>query len=358
MKVISIVGARPQFIKLGPFSRELRKFHKELIIHTGQHFDREMSDLLFSDLEIPIPDFNLNINGGTHGQQSSQMILAIEDILISETPQLVVVFGDTNSTLSGALASVKLGIPCLHIEAGLRSFNRSMPEEINRVVADHTSDFLFAPTQTAMNHLQTEGLVSKSFLTGDIMVDSLAWGIEKAKRSVVLDTIGLQNKKYSLLTLHRPYNVDDPVKLAAIINQIGKLSGFIVFPIHPRTKSIIENNIIQIPSNFIITKPLGYLDFIKLQSASIRVITDSGGIQKEAFLLKKPCITLRSETEWVETVSEGWNLLLDVFNPDLISLIESFSPTHPAKQIFGTDVAKKMVSIINSCIANKTLLVH
>ncbi|HCT29576.1 MAG TPA: UDP-N-acetylglucosamine 2-epimerase (non-hydrolyzing) [Bacteroidales bacterium] len=337
-------------MKVGPFSRELRKYHNELIIHTGQHFDEEMSDLFFRDLEIPRPDFNLNINGGTHGQQTSQMISSIENILMKEKTQLVVVFGDTNSTLAGALATVKLGIPCLHIEAGLRSFNRSMPEEINRIVADHTSDILFAPTSTAMLNIEKEGLTSKAFLTGDIMVDSLNWGIKKAKDSTILDALNLKSKQFSLLTLHRPYNVDDPLKLTEIINQLGKLSRLIVFPIHPRTKSIIENNKISIPSNFILSKPLGYLDFIKLQDNSIRIITDSGGIQKEAFLLKKPCITLRSETEWVETVSEGWNLLLDAYSKDLVDRIESFLPTHISSQIFGSEVAQKMVSIINSQI--------
>lgn len=356
MKVITIVGARPQFIKLGPFSRELRKYHTELIIHTGQHFDPEMSDLFFRDLEIPQPDYNLDINGGTHGQQTSQMISSIETILIEEKPHLVVVFGDTNSTLAGALSSVKLGIPCLHVEAGLRSFNRSMPEEINRIVADHTSDFLFAPTQTAMVNMEKEGLSLKTFLTGDIMVDSLSWGVKKAKNSTIIDSLCLHNQPYSLLTLHRPYNVDNPLILSKIISKIGGLEGRVVFPIHPRTKSIVEKSGIAIPSNFILTKPLGYLDFIKLQEESTRIITDSGGIQKEAFLLKKPCVTLRSETEWVETVEEGWNLLLDVLSPNLIDSIESFIPVHAAKSVFGHDVAEKMVAIVNSKILNIDIL--
>jgi UDP-N-acetylglucosamine 2-epimerase len=353
MKIISIVGARPQFIKLGPFSRELRKYHTELILHTGQHFDEEMSDLFFRDLEIPKPDYNLEIHGGTHGKQTSQMISLIEDILIKEKPQLTVIFGDTNSTLAGSLAAVKLGIPCLHIEAGLRSFNRSMPEEINRIVADHTSDYLFAPTQTAMDNMAKEGLSSKSFLTGDIMVDSLSFGRDKAKNSSIIESLGLQNKRFSFLTLHRPYNVDDPEKLSKIIGQLGNLKGLVVFPVHPRTKGIIESNNVQIPQNFIIIKPLGYLNFIKLQTASTRIITDSGGIQKEAFLQQKPCITLRSETEWIETVAEGWNTLIDIYSPTIIEEIESFTPEHSPNQVFGFDVAKKMVSIINTRILGK-----
>jgi len=350
MKAITIVGARPQFIKLGPFSRELRKYHSELIIHTGQHFDEEMSDLFFRDLEIPEPDFNLDIHGGTHGEQTSQMLISIEKILLKEEPELVVVFGDTNSTLAGSLAAVKLGIPCVHVEAGLRSFNRTMPEEINRIVADHTGDFLFVPTETGMINLEKEGLASKSFLTGDIMVDSLLWGMEKAKKSKIIETLKLQNKDFSLLTLHRPYNVDDPEKLSAIIARLKSLKGLVVFPIHPRTKAIIEKNGIEIPANFLVIKPLGYLDFIKLQVASTRIITDSGGIQKEAYLQRKPCITLRSETEWLETVAEGWNILLDVSDPGLIEKIESFLPTHSPKQVFGSDVARKMIEIINERI--------
>lgn len=347
MKIVTIVGARPQFIKLGPFSREIRKFHDEIIVHTGQHFDAEMSDLFFKDLEIPQPNYNLEIHGGTHGQQTGMMLSSIEEILMKELPNLVVVFGDTNSTLAGSLAAAKLNIPCLHVEAGLRSFNRTMPEEINRIVADHTSDYLFAPTETAMKNIAIEGLTKKAFNTGDIMVDSITWGVSKSVNSTILNTLGLTENSFTLLTLHRPYNVDDPEKLKGIITSISQLNSKIVFPIHPRTRDIIDRNNITIPSNFVVTKPIGYLDFIKLQSKSIRIITDSGGIQKEAFLLNKPCVTLRTETEWVETVEAGWNILLDITNPKIIEIIESFNPSGKSKSVFGTDVARNMVSIIN-----------
>ncbi len=350
MKIVTIVGARPQFIKLGPFSREIRKFHTELIIHTGQHFDSEMSDLFFRDLEIPQPNYNLGIHGGTHGQQTGMMLSSIEEIIIKEKPELVVVFGDTNSTLAGALAASKLNIASLHIEAGLRSFNRTMPEEINRIIADHTSNFLFAPTETAMRNLHNEGLASKSFDTGDIMVDSLNWASSKSVQSKVLDNLSLEKDNYTLLTLHRPYNVDDPQNLKTIINKFGQLKSTIVFPVHPRTNDIINKNNIAIPENFIITKPIGYLDFIRLQSNSTRIVTDSGGIQKEAFLLRKPCITLRTETEWIETVEEGWNVLIDINNPKVIDTVESFNPSEETKPVFGVDVAKKMVSIINTSL--------
>ncbi len=348
MKIVTIVGARPQFIKLGPFSREVRKYHNEVIIHTGQHFDEEMSDLFFRDLEIPEPNYNLGIHGGTHGQQTGIMLSSIEEILIKEAPDLVVVFGDTNSTLAGALAASKLNISSLHIEAGLRSYNRSMPEEINRIVADHTSNFLFAPTETAMRNLISEGLVSKAFKTGDIMVDSLYWGCTKSSHSNIQGTLGLETNKYTLLTLHRPYNVDDPENLRTIIDKFGQIKTTVVFPVHPRTKEIINKNKIAIPKNFIIIKPVGYLDFISLQSNSTRIVTDSGGIQKEAFLLRKPCVTLRTETEWVETVEEGWNILIDINNPNVIDTVESFNPGKETRPIFGEDVAQKMVSIINT----------
>lgn len=348
MKIVTIVGARPQFIKLGPFSREIRKYHGEVIIHTGQHFDSEMSDLFFRDLEIPQPNYNLGIHGGTHGKQTGVMLSSIEEILIKETPDLVVVFGDTNSTLAGALAASKLNIACLHIEAGLRSFNRTMPEEINRIVADHTSNFLFAPTETAMKNLGNEGLTPRAFNTGDIMVDSLSWGYIKSSQSAILDSLKVEKNKYTLLTLHRPYNVDDPENLRTIIDRFGQIKSTIVFPVHPRTKDIINRNSIAIPQNFIITKPVGYLDFIRLQSNSIRIVTDSGGIQKEAFLLRKPCITLRTETEWIETVDEGWNILIDINNPNVIDTVESFNPSKKTRPVFGVDVAQKMMSIINT----------
>jgi len=348
MKIVTIVGARPQFIKLGPFSREIRHYHSEVIIHTGQHFDEEMSDLFFKDLEIPQPKYNLGIHGGKHGQQTGIMLSSIEEILIKEAPDLVVVFGDTNSTLAGALAASKLNVYSLHIEAGLRSFNRTMPEEINRIVADHTSNFLFAPTETAMRNLANEGLASKAFNTGDIMVDSLNWGYHKAIHSNIQNVLGLKTNNYTLLTLHRPYNVDDPENLRTIIDRFGQIKSTIVFPVHPRTNEIINKNNIPIPRNFLITKPVGYLDFIKLQSNSTRIVTDSGGIQKEAFLLRKPCITLRTETEWIETVDEGWNILIDINNPNVIDTVESFNPSKETRPVFGVDVAQKMVSIINT----------
>lgn len=347
MKIISIVGARPQFIKLAPLSRKLREQFEEKIIHTGQHFDQEMSNLFFKELEIPEPNYNLGISGGNHGKQTGKMLIALEEIILKEKPGLVIVFGDTNSTLAGSLVATKLGIKTVHIEAGLRSFNRSMPEELNRIVADHTCDYLFAPTLTSMKNLKAENLIKESYLTGDIMVDSVKSALEKIEKIKKSNTNQDDYKKYYLLTLHRPYNVDNSKNLSSIFNELGKLSQRVVFPVHPRTSNIIESNYLLIPDNFTIIKPVGYIDFISLQLNSIKIITDSGGIQKEAYILRKPCITLRSETEWIETVDAGWNLLINPINTNNYHYkIESFNPDDNYLPIFGNDVAEIMNGLI------------
>jgi len=355
MKIISIVGARPQFIKLAPLNSAFAQLKMKneklkiahLILHTGQHFDEEMSKLFFEQLEIPKPKYNLGISGGGQAEQTAKMLIGIEEVLLKEKPDLVIVYGDTNSTLAGSLAAVKLGIKTLHIEAGLRSFNRSMPEEINRIISDHTSDYLFAPTQTAVNNLKKEGLSDKTFLTGDIMVDSLNQNIEKSKQhSGIINVLDLKSKDYYLLTLHRPYTVDDPANLELILDKLSVLSKQIIFPVHPRTNKVIEENKIRISENFKIIKPVGYLDFIVLEQNAEKIITDSGGIQKEAYILKKPCITLRPETEWVETVEEGWNMLVLPNDNNFCKSILSFNPTTKQRDIFGTNVAEKMVDKI------------
>jgi UDP-N-acetylglucosamine 2-epimerase len=347
-KFLSIVGARPQFVKLGSLSNKLRKFHKEIIVHTGQHFDSEMSDLFFNQLEIPLPDYNMGIGGGSHGEQTGKMLILLEEICIKEKPDFIITFGDTNSTLAGSLTAAKLQIKSIHVEAGLRSFNRYMPEEINRVTADHVSDYLFAPTQTAMNNLRNENLSNRAFLTGDIMVDTHKSALLKIKSSEILNEHNLEPGKYYLLTLHRPYNVDEPENLSGILSEIGRLSHKVIFPVHPRTRAIIKNNKIHIPENLILIKPLGYLDFVILESEALKIITDSGGIQKEAYILKKPCITLRSETEWVETLESGWNLLINPNEETNYSrLIDSFNPDGKYENLFGVNVADKMIKIIN-----------
>lgn len=338
MKIISVVGARPQFIKLGPLSREIRKHYQEIIIHTGQHYDHDMSDLFFEQLEIPKADINLGIGSGTHGSQTAKMLDGLERQILESEPDFVVTFGDTNSTLAACLAASKTGVPSVHIEAGLRSFNRFMPEEINRVVADHTAELLFAPTTEAMRHLKREGLEQRSVLTGDIMVDSIAFVQEKISKNP------FPNEDYLLLTLHRPYTVDNPVKLSEVFSSLGKLNQSIVFAIHPRTKKNIENYNISVPDNFRIIPPQGYIEFQGLLKNCQKVITDSGGLQKEAYISGKPCITLRPETEWVETVESGWNILLDCSDSQLAEKISDFSPSGEQENLYGNDVARKMVS--------------
>ena len=351
MKIVSIVGARPQFIKLAPLSKQIRKFHKEIVIHTGQHFDKNMSSSFFSDLDINTPDYNLNINSGSHGNQTAKMIEKIEKILIQEKPEGVIIFGDTNSTFAGAIAASKLDCVLFHVEAGLRSFNPNMPEEINRIISDHVSNYLFAPTKTAIKNLVSENLKEKSYLTGDIMVDSINIALKKISKNNIFDKYKIKENEYYLLTLHRPYNVDNPSNIINIFSFLDKIDSKILFPVHPRTNNIININNIVIPKNILLIEPVSYLDFIDLQKNSKKIITDSGGIQKEAYILKKPCITLRSETEWKETVDSGWNLLINPNTENDINLkIESFYPKENHIPLFGNEVSMKMVDLINKLL--------
>lgn len=347
MKILSIVGARPQFIKLAPLSLALREDHEEIIVHTGQHYDYSMSGQIFEDLSIRQPDFHLGVGSGSHALQTAEMMKLLEPVLLDTNPNLVIVFGDTNSTLAGALTASKINIPLLHIEAGLRSFNRKMPEELNRVVTDHVSDYLFAPTTSAMHHLEREGLIEKTWLSGDIMVDTIKNNLQAALiKSQALDILSIEPGKYNLLTLHRNYNVDQPKILYNILNQLGQLNELVIFPVHPRTKKMLTS-LDKIPPNIKLTEPLSYLDFINLEHHSKRIITDSGGIQKEAYILQRPCITLRTETEWVETVEEKWNLLISPLCDNMFELIADFKTPHTQNPIFGENVTEKMISIIN-----------
>ena len=348
MKIISIVGARPQFIKLAPLSEKLDSDHNEIIVHTGQHYDFSMSHQIFSDLGIRNPDFHLGIGSGSHASQTGDMMKALEDVMVKENPALVIVFGDTNTTLAGALAASKLNIPLVHVEAGLRSYNRAMPEEVNRVVTDHVSEYLFAPTETASRLLEGEGLKEKTYVTGDIMVDTIRKNLPVAiEKSTILSDLEIEKAGYNLLTLHRNYNVDNPEILVNILDQLDMLGELIIFPVHPRTKKNIENTEISW-KNILLTEPLGYIDFIAAEYYSKRIITDSGGIQKEAFILGHPCITLRTETEWVETVEAGWNLLVAPSDNDICGKIRSFEVPAKRENIFGEDVSSKMAAIINT----------
>lgn len=334
MRTVSIVGARPQFVKLAPVSRAMAEYSRQdaesiddVIVHTGQHYDENMSKVFFDELQIPRPSVDLDVGSGQHGEQTARMLTRIEEILIADPPDMVIIYGDTNSTIAGALAATKLHIPVAHIEAGLRSFNRQMPEEINRLVADHISDLLLAPTQTAMQHLERENLGAISRLVGDVMFDAVQWNRKIAEeRESSIDALGLPDSGYGVVTLHRPANTDTQAlgDILGALNRIATERLPLVFPIHPRTSARITS---QLPSwspseHLCLIDPVGYLDMLRLVGRSRVVLTDSGGLQKEAFFLGVPCVTLREETEWPETVMGGGNTLVGSRTEDLDSAIE------------------------------------
>lgn len=317
MKIITVIGARPQFIKAATVSRIIDQYEgiTEKIIHTGQHFDQNMSEIFFDELDIPKPDYNLNVNNLNHGSMTGQMLEKIEKVLLNETPEWMLVYGDTNSTLAGALAAQKLHINVAHVEAGLRSYNKKMPEEINRIVTDHISDILFTPTTMAIKNLKKEGISSDKIVpVGDVMYDaSLYYAKNLTKEFTVLERYKIQNKKYLLCTVHRAENTDIPERLEAIFKGLEDAAQQIeiIMPLHPRTKIKLESigfNLKNSRINFI--NPVGYLDMIVLEKNAKLIVTDSGGIQKEAYFHKVPCLTLRNETEWIELVEKGYNSLL------------------------------------------------
>ncbi|MEH6552223.1 MAG: UDP-N-acetylglucosamine 2-epimerase (non-hydrolyzing) [Pseudomonadales bacterium] len=323
MKIVTIIGARPQFIKAATLSREIEQHGpavEEILVHTGQHYDANMSQVFFDELDIPRPHYNLGVGGGTHGQNTGRMLESVETILIKERPDWVLVYGDTDSTLAGALAGSKLNISVAHVEAGLRSYNRRMPEEVNRVLTDHLSDLLFAPTITAIHNLTLEGIVGDKVLNvGDVMYDAAVYYMERAKqRSTILSKLKFVPKSYCLATVHRAENTEDPATLRGILEGLSTAEYPIVMPLHPRTRGRIKDFGINIPTNICVIDPVGYLDMISLEANALLIVTDSGGVQKEAYFHKVPCLTLREETEWVELVDLGVNELIGV-NRDTIS---------------------------------------
>lgn len=311
MKVLTVVGARPQFIKAAPVSKAIRAHHEEFLLHTGQHYDAGMSDVFFEELGIPTPAANLGVGSGSHGQQTAAMLDGIERILLSEKPDWVLLYGDTNSTIAGALAAAKLQIKVAHIEAGLRSFNRSMPEEINRVLTDHVSDLLFCPTQTAIDNLKNEGITRGVHHVGDVMIDALRMARERLHNATVLQDHNLQKDAFYLVTLHRPANTDSGAALKGIIQAFAELNERVVLPAHPRLVAALAREDLKMPENVLQIQPASYLNMVALMDAAQIVITDSGGLQKEAYALRRQCVTVRPETEWVETISAGWNRLAE-----------------------------------------------
>jgi UDP-GlcNAc3NAcA epimerase len=350
MKIASIVGARPQFIKAAALSVELRKRHDEILVHTGQHYDYAMSGVFFDGLEIPKPDVNLGVGSGQHGAQTGAMLRALEEVLISNRPDRVLVYGDTNSTLAGALAASKLHIPIVHVEAGLRSFNRRMPEEINRVVADQLSDLLLCPSRTAVSNLADEGITKGVHVVGDVMLDVLNWAKERtcAQPNGILSRLKLKQQQYLVTTVHRSENTDDHTRLSAILKALNALEEPVVFPVHPRTRKVIDSDgQYQLRPHVRLIEPLGYFDMVALSHSARLILTDSGGLQKEAYWLGVPCITLREETEWVETVDAGWNTLAGSDTEKIVHIVRSFAAPKNRPPLYGEgSVAEKCVALL------------
>ena len=352
MKVLTVVGARPQFIKAAPVSRVLRAVHDEVLVHTGQHYDDAMSASFFRELELPVSDVDLEVGSGRHGAQTGEMLRRLEPVVLEHEPDGVLVYGDTNSTLAGALVAAKVAYPdgrrpwLAHVEAGLRSFNPRMPEERNRVVADHLADANLAPTATAMANLAREGLASGAELVGDVMVDAFAWASIRADAGSHMPDGVDGGGAYVLLTLHRAENVDDPARLGRILDGLSAVSHPVVFPVHPRTRSAMDRGGHRLPPNVRPIDPVGPLAMVALERGALAIATDSGGVQKEAYLAGVPCITLRGETEWVETVDAGWNRVVDDDPTALSSALadEAFMDrTRPRPALYGDGHAAERI---------------
>nr|WP_320191906.1 UDP-N-acetylglucosamine 2-epimerase (non-hydrolyzing) [uncultured Desulfobacter sp.] len=352
MKVVTVIGARPQFIKAAAVSSSLAKTKvDEVILHTGQHYDWNMSDVFFEELGIPAPKYNLRVNASTHGGMTGRMLEKIEKTLLTEKPDVVLVYGDTNSTLAGALAASKLHIPIAHIEAGLRSFNRKMPEEINRILTDHISTFLFVPTYAGVQNLKNEGIYKGVHHTGDVMYDAtLIFGALAGKKMEIIKNLGLKKDGYCLATVHRAENTDDPNKLSSIVEALCRVNEYfpVVLPLHPRTKKMVNAfGLKNMLTKLRLTDPLSYLDMVGLEKNSRAIITDSGGIQKEAYFHGVPCITLREETEWTETVRAGWNTIAGSDVNKIVNAVHDARKGVPITE-FGTGKAsQKIVSLLS-----------
>lgn len=353
-KIVTVVGARPQFIKAAAVSRVIvnRSDVEEVLVHTGQHFDSNMSDVFFEELDIRRPDFHLGVGGGTHGQNTGRMLEAIEKTLLQEKPDWVLVYGDTDSTLAGALAAVKLHIPIAHVEAGLRSFNRRMPEEINRILTDHASSLLFAPTQVAVDNLMLEGINGpKVQMVGDVMLDATLFYKDRAKRP---EELPFQLGNYLLCTIHRAENTDDPKRLSAILKLLNGLATEVpvVLPLHPRTQKAIEKLTgFAFNDHVILIKPVSFLEMNWLLAHTSMVVTDSGGVQKEAHFHQKPCVTLRDQTEWVELVEAGWNKLIFPESATVFEVLH-FKDAAPLRQVGSLYGDGKAASLIINNILN------
>ncbi len=339
MRILTVVGNRPQFIKAAAVSGLLRKEHEEVLVHTGQHYDDSLSTVFFTELGLARPDRELGIGGGSNTGQTARMLAALEPLLGDEQPDAVLVYGDTNSTLAGGLAAAQAGIPVAHIEAGMRSFDRSMPEELNRVLTDHLSDLLLCPSETAAANLRAESISGRVEVVGDVMVDvALRWQPAARTNAEAPGAYGVEAGSYLLLTAHRAGNVDDPDRLRALVELVKALPRPILFPLHPRTRARLRDagllEELEQLDGLHLTEPLGYVEFSALLCQSRAALTDSGGVQKEAYLASVPCVTLRSNTEWVETVSTGWNKLVDLDVAAALAALDS-TPPHEHPELYG-----------------------
>jgi len=352
MRIVTIVGARPQFVKAAVVSRVLRPVAREVLVHTGQHYDANMSDVFFRELEIPAPDYHLGVGSAPHGAQTGEMLKQIERLLLDEKPDSVLVYGDTNSTLAGALAAAKLHIPVAHVEAGLRSFNRRMPEEVNRVLTDHMSSLLFAPTDASVFNLEREGISTGVCQVGDVMYDAVLRHLEQArKRSHILDRYELHPGGYVLATLHRAENTDDPQRLQNILSAFAEISRDfpVIFPVHPRTRRLVDGLPPVLGESLLMVEPVSYFDMLRLESSARCIVTDSGGVQKEAFFLRVPCVTTRDESEWVETIETGWNTLAGADTERIVKAVRGAVPGHSGAWPYGRgDSAQQIVHVLTS----------
>lgn len=351
MRVLSVVGARPQFVKAALLSREFRaRGVDERLVHTGQHYDERMSDVFFSELELPTPHSHLNVGSGSHATQTAHIMMRLEPIVCESEPDCVLVYGDTNSTIAGALVAAKLNVPLVHVEAGLRSFDRTMPEEVNRLVADRLSDLLLAPSESSAAQLRREGVEAPISVVGDLMVDLALLAAERLPaRPAILDRFDLEKKRFAVATIHRAANTDNTAVFARLIAGLRKCGLPVVFPVHPRTRSLVEAFKVGAGDGIITCEPLSYRDMLALQLHARVVLTDSGGMQKESITLGTPCVTLRDRTEWTETLQESWNVLA---GSDPVAIAKAAARPVPRERIFPFGAGDSARRIVDSVFTN------
>jgi len=355
MKIVSVVGARPEFIQAMPVSQAIRADHNEVLVHTGQHYDYQMSQTFFDELDIPVPDYNLGVGSASQAQQTAEIMIGLEKVLLQEKPDFVIMRGDTNSTLAVALVASKLNIPFAHIEAGERSFNRCMPEEVNRLIADRLAGLHFCVSQVAEHNLFTEGISDSVYWVGDVMLDALLYARPIARsKSKVLEQLQIEPKKYSLVTIHRPANTDDPNRLRQIIEALNQVSEIIILPVHPRTRKALSQINVNLEDNVRIIDPVGYFDMLMLEENARLIATDSGGVQREAYYMEVPCLTLRDETEWVATIETGWNKLIGANQKLILDNWFNFIPPQGHPPIYGVGTAAiRIAEILNVSAASE-----